>query len=151
VKLSEAMYAFSIEGDAASSTMPLHGHPETPYNRAKQQKGGPDKGGVQSGRKKKRKKALTATSGGQSGGSSLIARDFRVVDGMGRTINTYKTREEAQTASAGNRYTRVVTTVPESDTQKSKAMKKTSGDTQVRTFRRSLPFPNPLSGSPQGR
>jgi|ERR1700733_13346149 len=146
-------------GDSASSTMPLHGHPETPFNRASQRKGGPDKGGVQSAGKKKRKKRLKrrssvkGTSGGQSDGSSLISRNFKVVDGMGRKIHEYKTLEEAQQSSAGNRYTRIVRqSIPDSDTPDVRDMiRKRPGDTQVRTFRRSVPFPNPLPGSPQGR
>jgi hypothetical protein len=142
-------------GDAASSTMPSHGHPETSYNRAKQRKGGEDKGGVQGASKKRKKKlkkrsSLKGTSGGQSDGSSLISRNFKVVDGMGRKIHEYKTREEAEQSSAGNRYTRIVRqSIPDSDTPDVRDMiRKRPGDTQVRTFRRSLPFPD--SPYPQG-
>jgi hypothetical protein len=146
-------------GDSASSTMPLHGHPETPFNRAKQRKGGEDKGGVQSAAKKKRKKNLKrssvkGTSGGQSDGSSLISRNYKVVDGLGRKLHEFKTKEEAEQASAGNRYTKVWrTTIPDEDTPEVRDMiRKRPGDTQVRTFRRSLPFPNtPFPQGPTGR
>lgn len=109
------------------------------------------------GLKGQAKAALRATSGGQSEGSSRIARKFYVVDGQGRILHTYRTREEAEQASAGNRYTKVVTHVeqatPLEDTPEVRDMiRKRPGDTQVRTFRRSLPFPNtPYPGSPQGR
>lgn len=115
------------------------------------------KNASKNGLKGQAKAALRATSGGQSEGSSKIAGKFYVVDGQGRILHTYRTREEAEQASAGNRYTKVVTHVeratPLEDTPEVRDMvRRRPGDTQVRTFRRSLPFPNtPYPGSPQGR
>jgi len=152
MRLRDTMY-FTFGGgggDSSSSTTPLHGHPETNFNRAKHRKGGPDKGGVAA--KKGKKKKMRATSGGQTGGSSMIARNFKVVDGMGRVLHEYRTKEEAETASAGNRYSRVVTQIPDSDTPEVRDMiRKKPKDTQLYVHRRTLPFPNPYPGSPQGR
>lgn len=173
--------------DTASSTAPVGQHPEHDgtWDRNKMRKGGQDKGGVtaaqisdpderqfvsttsvviksggRSGRKKmKRKPAVRATSGGQSEGSSLTARKFYVVDGHGNVIHTYRTREEADQASAGNRYSKVVTHVeqstPLSDTPEVRDMARKRLITPVQTFRRTLPFPGSLGGiypgSGQGR
>ena len=163
MKLSDQIYCTfgGGGGDTASSTAPVGQHPEPDgtSGREKMRKGGPDKGGIQSGRKKnlKRKSSLRGTSGGQSEGSSRTALKYYVVDGHGNVLHTYRTKEEAEQASAGNRYTRVVTHVeqstPLSDTPEVRDMiRKRPGDNQVRVFRRSLPFPNtPYPGSPQGR
>jgi hypothetical protein len=100
--------------------------------------------------------SLEATSGGQSEGSSLTALKYYVVDGHGNVIHTFRTRDEAESASAGNRYTKVVTHVeqatPMEDTPEvMDFIRRRPGDNQVRTFRKSLPYPNgPFGGSPQG-
>jgi hypothetical protein len=114
-------------------------------------------GGIKSASKTKTsltKTAMRGTSGGQSEGSSKTALKFYVVDGQGRILHTYRTREEAEHASAGNRYTKVVTHVeqatPLEETPEVRDMiRKRPGDTQVRVFRRSLPYPSPLPGGPQ--
>src|ERR1035437_2816641 len=104
-----------------------------------------------------KKKTVQGTSGGQSEGSSLTALKYYVVDGAGRGLHTFRTRDEAESASAGNRYTKVVTHVEQSTPMEETPevmdiIRRRPGDNQVRTFRRSLPFPNsPFSGSPQGR
>ncbi len=101
---------------------------------------------------------MKATSGGQSEGSSLTARKFYVVDGQGRVIHTFQTREEAEQASAGNRYSKVVThveqgTPPEAAEVRDMLRKRLV--TPIQTFRRTLPYPGSLGGiypgSPQGR
>jgi hypothetical protein len=105
-------------------------------------------------KKKLKRPALRGTSGGQSEGSSLISRNYKVVDGLGRKLHEFKTKEEAEQASAGNRYTKVWrTTIPDEDTPEVRDMiRKRPGDTQVRTFRRSMPFPNtPFPQGPTGR
>jgi hypothetical protein len=145
--------AAGFGGEAASSTMPLHGHPETPYDRKKQQKG-PDKGGVAGARKKRRKtKTLTSdAAGGQSGSSSKVSRSYHVEDYMGRTLHKFRTKEEAEHASVGNRHTRVTTQVPADETTEVRDMiRKRPGDNQVRTFRRSLPYANPFPANQSGR
>jgi hypothetical protein len=175
--------------DTASSTAPIGQHPEHDgtWDRNKMRKGGKDKGGIvaqkisdpderqfvqetnpmvrvkakgkSNGKKMKRKPSLRGTSGGQSEGSSLTGRKFYVVDGHGNVIHTYRTREEADQASAGNRYSKVVTHVeqgiPHSDTPEVRDMAKKRLITPVQVFRRTLPFPGSLGGiypgSPQGR
>jgi len=128
------------------STLPEHGHPEEMFpNRAKQRKGGPDKGGIVSAKKKKRKaKTLTTeAAGGQSEGSSKVSRSYRVTDGMGRVLHKFRTKEEADEASAGNRYTRVVSQIPADKTPEVRDMARKRLITPVKTYgRRSLPYPN---------
>lgn len=133
-------------GDAASSTAPIGQHPETDgtTGREKMRKGGPDKGGVQ------------GTSGGQSEGSSLTARKFYVVDGQGRVLHTFQTREEAESASAGNRYSKVVTHVeqeaPPEAAEVMDYIRRRPADTQMRTYQGSVPYPNTVyPGRPQSR
>jgi hypothetical protein len=69
-------------GDAASSTMPLHGHPETNFNRAKQRKGGPDKGGVTAGGQG------SGCNGPNCGRKAGAKEDFR--DATGAKVGDHK-------------------------------------------------------------
>jgi len=109
------------------------------------------------GARTKMKTSLTGTSGGQSEGSSRTALKYYVVDGHGRVLHTYRTKEEAETASAGNRYTKVVTHVEQATPMEEtpevmNIIRRRPGDNQVRVFRRSVPFPNtPYPGGPTGR
>jgi hypothetical protein len=162
VRLSETITLYC---DSASSTAPVGQHPEPDgtWGREKMRVGGPDKGGVAANTISnpdtrefvqktnpvllaKKKKKLRATSGGQSEGSSLTARKFYVVDGQGRVLHTFRTREEAEQASAGNRYTKVVTHVeqstPMSETPEVRDMiRRRPKDTQIRVFRHTIPYP----------
>jgi len=93
---------------------------------------------------------IVATSGGQSEGSSLTARKFYVVDGAGRVLHTFMTREEAEQASAANRYSRVVTHVedatPLQNTPEVRDMARKRLVSPLTTFRRTLPYPGSMGG-----
>lgn len=120
--------------ETATTSMPKHGHPETPFTREKQRKGGPDVGGT----------TKAQSSGGQSTGSSKIARKFRVVDLANRIIHdNVPTQEEAIEKSAGAPYTKVVSYFPEDDTPKVRdKARKRPFDNQVRVHRRTIPTPD---------
>jgi hypothetical protein len=92
---------------------------------------------------------LTATGAAPSEGSSKVGRSYRVVDYQGRVLHKFRTKEEAEGASQGNRYTKVTTQIPADKTPEVRDMiRKRPKDTQIRTFRRSIPYPN--SPYPQG-
>ncbi len=88
-------------------------------------------------------KTLTSdAAGSQSEGSSKTARSYRVTDGMGRVLHKFKTKEEAQEASVGNRYTRVVSQIPPDEATEVRDMirKRPGGNNKVKVFRKSLPY-----------
>ena len=145
-------------GDATRASLPVgsqYNPSQTSYNRKKQQVGGPDKGGIASASKNKKRKAKTLTStaaGGQSEGSSLVSRSYRVVDGRGRVLHKFRTKEEAQEASAGNRYSRVVSQIPADETPEVRDMiRRRPKDTSLHVHRRSEQWPNPLPSGPMVR
>jgi len=118
----------------------------TQWNRAKHQKG-PDKGGVAGAKKKpfprKTKTLKSEAAGGQS-------ESFNVTDYMDRTLHRFKTRDEAERASAGNRYTRVKTQRPaEKVFDLSPVIKKT--DKKIAPGRRTEGYQNPFPSNPSGR
>ena len=119
-------------GESGRSTMPAHGHPEKQFGR--KYKGGKDKGGVQG-----------QSAGTQTTGSSRIARKYRVIDHAGREIHRdIATYEEAHRMASGNSYARVISYVPESDTQKVRttARKQLVDKGHPKIARRSLAHPD---------
>jgi hypothetical protein len=141
--------------DSASSTMPLHGHPETNYDRASQQDG-PDKGGVAAERvnekrKTKSKTLTTKTSGGSSDEPSSLIGNYQVVDGMGRVLHTCATKEDCEVRSAGNRYTKVVLNRDKSSAAEVRERINRTSVKPVKVFRRSEGYPNPYLTNPTSR
>jgi hypothetical protein len=108
MQLKQAIDLHCIVGPAGEgkSSFPAHGHPETSFNRDKQRKGGKDKGGVQ------------ADSAGTQTTGATGYRKFRVIDRMGRTVNSFNTYEEAKKASDGNRFTKVTPAAGEDQTMR---------------------------------
>ena len=158
MNLATTIYCEYGGGDATRATLPsgsVTGPNQTSYNRAAQRKGGADKGGIVGAKIKKKRKAkanVTATSAAPSEGSSKVSRSYRVTDGMGRVLHKFRTKEEAEQASAGNRYSRVVSQIPPDETPEVRDnIRRRPADTQVKVFRRSQPYPNPLPSGPMGR
>lgn len=111
MNLSSTIKLYRIDADAINqsseghSTFPAHGHPETSNGRDKQRKGGADKGGV------------NADSAGTQTTGAAKNRKYKVVDRMGRVVNSFDTFDEAKKASAGNTYTKVVPSKTSDDDQ----------------------------------
>jgi len=91
----------------------------------------------------KTKTLKSEAAGGQS-------ESFNVTDYMDRTLHRFKTRDEAERASAGNRYTRVKTQRPaEKVFDLSPVIKKT--DKKIAPGRRTEGYQNPFPSNPSGR
>lgn len=117
---------------------------QTNWNREAQRKGGPDKGGIVAKKIRKTKTLKSEATSSQS-------ESYNVTDYMDRVLHRFKTRDEAEHASAGNRYTRVKTQRPAGkEFDLSPVIKKKPFD-KIGPGRRSASNQSPFSSAPQGR